>query len=195
MQQALRAFTLVFGLMLGAAIVTGAQAQSLPEIIKKNPGRSPEWLAETSKSSVDDVVKALVANYRIPISPSKFDEVWTRLTTWENPLLIAIVAGNVIEVHSKLPKGSYAQGFFNLEHTASLTGHFKPESIKAIYIVEEPSREGGVSRQVAFYDEEGKRIFGIFVDRNESGGEHYPGTLAQFKEMQAFYQKQVAAKP
>ena len=181
-------------LILWAGAAASVTAQDIASVIKKNPGRSPEWLAETAKSSVDDVVKALVANYRIPIAANKFDEVWERLTTWENPLLITIVGGSVIEVHSKLPKGSYDQGFFNLEHTASLTGHFKPENIKAIYIIEEPSREGGVARQVAFYDADGKRIFGIFVDRTESGGEHYPGTLAQFKEMQDFYKTKLALK-
>ncbi len=46
-----------------------------------------------------------------------------------------------------------------------------------------------MSRQVAFYDENGKRAFGVFVNRLESGGAHHEGTLAQFKEMQEFYRQ------
>ncbi|MBL8628409.1 MAG: hypothetical protein JNM81_02195 [Rhodospirillaceae bacterium] len=194
MRHRFASFGLLLTFVLCVAAAPRADAQSLAETIKKNPGRSPEWIAETAKVSRDEAVKALVAGYRIPVDGGKFDEVWTKLTTWENPLLITIVAGSVIEVHSKIPKGKYDQGFFNLEDGASLTGHFKPENIKMIYIIEEPSREGGVARQVAFYDADAKRVFGIFVDRKESGGEHYPGTLAQFKELQEFYRKQVAGK-
>ncbi|MBL8642396.1 MAG: hypothetical protein JNK21_00570 [Rhodospirillaceae bacterium] len=190
MRHYLKLILLLAVVALCPGVMGNAYAQDLKDIIKKNPGRSPEWIAETAKQPVAEVVKQLVAGYRVPIAPSKFDEVWLKLTTWENPLLITIVAGTVIEVHSKIPKGSYAQGFFNLEDGAPLTGHFRPDNIKAIYVIEEPSREGGVARQVAFFDAEGKRVFGIFVDRKESGGEHYPGTLAQFKELQAFYSKQ-----
>jgi putative heme utilization carrier protein HutX len=178
---------LFLSLCLVIAVTGTASAQSLAEIIKKNPGRSPEWIAETAKQPLAEVTKQLVAGYRVPISPAKFDEVWLKLTEWENPLLITIVGGSVIEVHSKIPKGSYDQGFFNLEHTAQLTGHFKVENIKAIYMVEEPSRGGDVQRQVAFYDADGKRIFGVFVDRNESGGKHYPGTLKQYQAMMEHY--------
>lgn len=172
--------------------VSSAHAQDLKDVIKKNPGQSVEWIATTAKVSPEEATKALVAAYRIPVPGAKFEEVWTKLSTWENPLLITIVAGSVIEVHSKIPKGAFAQGFYNLEDGQALTGHFKPENIKQIYIIEEPSREGGVARQVAFFDAEGKRAFGVFVDRKQSGGEHYPGTLAQFKEMQEFYKAQLA---
>ena len=63
-------------------------------------------------------------------------------------------------------------------------------ALEAIYIIEEPSREGGVARQVAFYDKGGKRIFGIFVNRLASGGEHDPATLVQFQAMNEYYKAQ-----
>lgn len=168
-----------------------AQAADLEDVIKENRGRTPEWIAEQAGVSVDEAVQALVANYHIPISAGKFDEVWERLATWENPLFITIVAGTVIEVHSKIPVGEYGQGFYNLNSMDGLSGHFQPNNIKAIYIIEEPSREGGVSRQVAFFDENGDRVFGIFVNRLASGGEHDPRTLEQFQAMKEDYRKAV----
>lgn len=192
MRYSFQPLAVVVGFML--CFAASAQAEDLKQIIKKNPGRSVEWIAEAGKVSRDEAVQALVAAYRVPVSPDKFDEVWSKLTTWENPLLITIAAGSVIEVHSKIPKGNYAQGFFNLEDGQALSGHFKPENIKQIYIIEEPSREGGVARQVAFFDAEGKRAFGVFVDRVTSGGEHFAGTLAQFKELQTFYKAQLPVK-
>ncbi len=167
-----------------------AQTMSLEEAIKKHGGHSVEWLSEATGASEEDVTAALLANYRVPIDADKFDEVWEKLTEWENPLFITIVAGTVIEVHSKIPKGEYSQGFYNLNSMDGLSGHFQPKNMEAIYIIEEPSREGGVSRQVAFYDKDGKRIFGIFVNRLASGGEHDAATLAQFQAMNAYYKEQ-----
>jgi heme iron utilization protein len=169
-----------------------AQPVALAEAVKKNPGRSVEWLMETTGAPKDKVVAELIANYRVPVAAEKFDEVWSKLTEWENPLFITIVAGTVVEVHSRIPKGSYGQGFFNLDSTDGLSGHLQPKNIAAIQIIEEPSREGGVARQVAFFDKDGKRVFGIFVNRNVSGGQHDPKTLEQFQAMNAFYKSQSA---
>ncbi|MDX2141929.1 MAG: ChuX/HutX family heme-like substrate-binding protein [Rhodospirillaceae bacterium] len=167
-----------------------AQSMSLPEAVKKNPGRSVEWLMEATGAPEEKVVAELIANSRVPVSPDKFDEVWNKLTEWEKPLFITIVAGTVVEVHSRIPKGSYGQGFFNLDSTDGLSGHFQPKNVAAIQIIEEPSREGGVARQVAFFDKDGKRIFGIFVNRDVSGGQHDPKTLEQFQAMNAYYKTQ-----
>lgn len=171
-------------------VVGTNKSMSIEEAIKEHGGKSPEWIAEATGMSVQEVVAGSLEKYRVPIAAGKFDEVWAKLTEWENPLFITIVGGTVVEVHSTIPMGEYGQGFYNLNATTGLSGHVQPDNIKAIYVVEEASRGGGVSRQVAFYDEEGKRIFGIFVDRDESGGEHYPGTLAQFEEMRDFYKAQ-----
>ena len=177
--------TIVF---LTSLIITSASADTIAETIKANPGLSPEKIAETAGASVDDVVTELVAQYRVPISVDRFDEVWAKLTEWESPLFITIVAGSVIEVNSRIASGSYDVGFFNLEDSYPLSGHYQPENMGAIYVIESPSREGGVARQVAFFDEEGNRIFGIFVNRVVETGEHHPETLAKFKEMQTYYQ-------
>ncbi len=182
-------FIMAIVVLIMSASLVGAQPMTLEGAIKKHGGKSPEWLAQATGASVDDVIKASVEKYRIPISADKFDEVWAKLTEWENPLFIMIVAGTVAEVHSRIPMGTYGQGFYNLNATEGLSGHFQPDNIEAIYIVEEASRGGGISRQVAFYDENGDRIFGIFVDRMESGGQHYPGTLAKFEEMRDLYRK------
>ncbi|NKB45882.1 MAG: hypothetical protein GKS03_16580 [Alphaproteobacteria bacterium] len=182
--------TLVISSILIFPMASFADSISLDEAMKKNKGQSVEWIADATGASEDDVTAALLANYRVPIDADKFDEVWDKLTKWENPLFITIVAGTVIEVHSKIPKGSYSQGFYNLNSMDGLSGHFQPKNIDAIYIIEEPSREGGVARQVAFYDKDGKRVFGIFVNRLASGGEHDPGTLVQFQAMNEYYKEQ-----
>ncbi|MEQ8510256.1 MAG: ChuX/HutX family heme-like substrate-binding protein [Rhodospirillaceae bacterium] len=176
--------------VLALSFSATAQDLSLEEAVKKHGGRSVEWLSEAIGVSEDEVTAALLANYRVPIDADKFDEVWAKLTEWENPLFITIVSGTVIEVHSKIPMGEYAQGFYNLNSMDGLSGHLQPKNMGAIYIIEEPSREGGVSRQVAFYDKDGKRIFGIFVNRLASGGEHDAATLAQFQAMNAYYKEQ-----
>lgn len=176
--------------VLALSFSATAQDLSLEEAVKKHGGRSVEWLSEATGVSEDEVTAALLANYRVPIDADKFDEVWAKLTEWENPLFITIVSGTVIEVHSKIPMGEYAQGFYNLNSMNGLSGHLQPKNMGAIYIIEEPSREGGVSRQVAFYDKDGKRIFGIFVNRLASGGEHDAATLAQFQAMNAYYKEQ-----
>jgi heme iron utilization protein len=182
----------LIGAMLILPAVARAQTLSLDEAMKKHAGHSVEWLVEATSESKDAVTAALLAKYRVPIDADKFDEVWDKLTTWENPLFITIVAGTVIEVHSKIPKGSYGQGFYNLNSMDGLSGHFQPKNIEAIYVIEEPSREGGVSRQVAFFDKDGNRVFGIFVNRLASGGEHDPATLVQFQELNAYYKAQVS---
>ena len=182
--------TLAITALLALPLSAMAQDMSLEEAIKKHSGHSVEWLSDATGKSEDEVTAALLAAYRVPIDADKFDEVWEKLTKWENPLFITIVSGTVIEVHSKIPMGDYAQGFYNLNSTDGLSGHLQPKNMGAIYIIEEPSREGGVSRQVAFYDKDGKRIFGIFVNRLASGGEHDEVTLAQFQAMNTYYKAQ-----
>ncbi|MBT5566839.1 MAG: hypothetical protein HOH20_07720 [Rhodospirillaceae bacterium] len=182
--------TLMISAMLVLPVGAHAQSMSLDDAMKKHKGHSVEWIAEATGESETDVTTALLANYRVPIDADEFDEVWEKLTEWENPLFITIVAGTVIEVHSKIPMGSYSQGFYNLNSMDGLSGHFQPKNMEAIYIIEEPSREGGVARQVAFYDKGGKRIFGIFVNRLASGGEHDPATLVQFQAMNEYYKAQ-----
>ncbi len=182
--------SLTIALLMLPVQVANSQSLTMEEAIEEHGGKSTEWLAEATGSSVADVVAASVEKHRVPVGADKFDEVWAKLTEWENPLFITIVAGTVVEVHSPIPMGEYGQGFYNLNSTTGLSGHVQPDNVKAIYVVEEASRGGGVSRQVAFYDEDGNRIFGIFVDRDESGGEHYPETLAQFEEMRDFYKAQ-----
>ena len=177
---------LVLALTVWAGPAAADKAE-LAALVKERPGWSPQRLAQESGMGLDSVTAGLVEMGRVPIAAERFVEVWTRLLDWESPLVIAIVAGSVLEIHGRLKGGEFGRGYYNLgDVDAGLSGHLKPDAMGAIYATTS-TRNNNATHQVVFYDTDGGRVFSVYINRVEDGS-HHPQTLAQFQNLKADYQ-------
>ena len=76
-------------------------------------------------------------------------------------LVIALSSDSVFEMFGPLPAGSVDRGYFNFDEPDSpYGGHLKIERLAAIYLLSTNGRNGE-THQIAFFDEEGRRVFSV----------------------------------
>jgi len=91
------------------------------------------------------------------------------LATWGNTTTIVLHGGCVFEFKGSFPKGSIAEGFYNLEGTLTgFHGHIRLEAIDKIGLQDKKHRNRQ-SYAFDFKDKENKSIFKVFIGRNASG--------------------------
>ncbi len=148
---------------------TPAQRQLVVSALKESPKFSPAKVASATGIPEAAVVHAMPMEARIPVTMLKFDSVWQALTEWQDALVIVLSSDSVFELMGPLPKGEAARGFFNFDNPDSgYRGHLKVDRLAAIYLLSTDG-DNGETHQVAFYDNDGRRVFSVYVPRNEEG--------------------------
>lgn len=99
-------------------------------------------------------------------SSSRFDEVWSDVTTWGDILFIVHTPEIVFECVGGLPSGSYGRGYFNFHGESPISGHLKADSCQSIAFVDRLFH-GRRSCSIQFFNTEGEAVFKIFVRRDE----------------------------
>lgn len=109
----------------------------------------------------------------------KFDEIIKNLETWGEVLIIKNTPSFVMEIRSKITKGSYSHGYYNFEHDAPLSGHLKADNIDKIVFLSAKVIMGMLSHSILFLDKNGDDIFKIYVARDKNR-EFLPNQLEAF---------------
>ena len=110
---------------------------------------------------------ALPVESRVPVQVEEFEKLWSKLTQWDDALLIAFTAGSVFEMSGPLPRGQFGRDYFDLEENGNAYGgHVMVDNLSAIYLLSTEGENGEI-HQVAFFDPGGRRVFGVYVPRNK----------------------------
>ena len=107
------------------------------------------------------------------IEGAKAQSVLEQISEWGNVTTIILHGGSVFEFKGPFPKGTVAEGFYNLKGAgqgaaAGFEGHLNLASVVRIDFQEKQHR-GRDSYALQFNDKDGKSIFKIFLGRDENG--------------------------
>jgi putative heme iron utilization protein len=172
------------------ACATPEQARQVLELYSQKPSPPPFMAAPKLGLPEAVVLSALPAAQAIGVAGSAFMPVWESLQAWDRSLTLVIKAGQVFEIHGRIPKGqpSTISRNFNLEYPAAgLGGHLRPDLVSAIYAITLEGREGPM-RGVMFLGADGGSAFSVFLPE---GQQPLPAEVAQFEKTRAL----IAALP
>lgn len=114
-------------------------------------------------------------------------ELLETLSDWGTMVTIIIHAGSVFEFKGPFPKGSVAEGFYNLSGPVpGLHGHLSLKQVKQIRFQDKPHR-GRESYAFVFENADDEVIFKVFLGRDEKG-ELLAEQKQRFLAMQQHYQ-------
>jgi putative heme utilization carrier protein HutX len=145
------------------------ERQSVESVLKESPKSSPAKIGSATGIPEAAVVRAQPMEARIPMTLLEFDSVWQALTELQNALVIVLWSDSVFELMGPLPKGEAARGYFNFDHADSpYGGHLKVDRRAASYLLSTDG-DSGETHQVAFCDNDGRRVFSVYVPRDDEG--------------------------
>ncbi len=145
------------------------QRQTVESTLVESPNSSPAKIAGTTGIPEAAVVQAMPMETRTPVDMLQFERVWQAMTEWEDALVIVLSSDSVFELFGALPKGEANRGYFNFDSPDSpYGGHLKVDRLAAIYLLSTEG-ENGETHQVAFYDLDGRRVFSVYVPRDDEG--------------------------
>ena len=145
------------------------QRQTVESTIAESPNSSPAKIAGTTGIPEAAVVQAMPIETRTPVDMLQFERVWQAMTEWEDALVIVLSSDSVFELFGSLPQGEANRGYFNFDSPDSpYGGHLKVDRLAAIYLLS-TGGENGETHQVAFYDLDGRRVFSVYVPRDDEG--------------------------
>lgn len=148
---------------------TPEHRMSITAALEEAPTSSPAELARKLGFPEATVVHGLPSEMRVPVAMTEFEDVWQTLTEWQDALVIVLSSESVFELFGPLPAGEAARGYFNFDAPGSpYGGHLKTGRLAAIYLLSTSGRNGE-THQVAFYDQEGNRVFSVYVPRDDEG--------------------------
>ena len=146
-----------------------AQRQTVRSAFNESPKSSPAKIASATGIPEAAVVHAMPMEARTAVSMLEFERVWQALTEWEHALIIVPSSDSVFEIFGRLPKGEIDRGDFNFDGPDSAYGgQLKVDRLAAIYFLS-TGGENGEIHQVAFYDLDGRRVFSVYVPRDDNG--------------------------
>lgn len=103
------------------------------------------------------------------ISGKNAEALLCALATWGNTTTIILHGGCVFEFKGPFPKGSIAEGFYNLEGSLpGFHGHIRLEAIFEIALQDKKHRNRQ-SYAFDFQDNDNKSICKVFIGRDASG--------------------------
>lgn len=117
------------------------------------------------------------------LSAKHVEALLMALSTWGNTTTIITHKGCVFEFKGAFPKGTVAEGYYNLVGPVpGFHGHIKLDAIQGVRFQDKLHR-GRQSYAFDFQDKEGRCIFKIFLGRDEEG-ELIPEQIDTFKRIQ-----------
>ena len=128
------------------------------------------------------------ADKQAVIAGEQAQQLLEKIADWGNVTTIIIHAGSVFEFKGPFPKGSNAEGYYNLKGAgqgaaAGFEGHLKIADIRDVTLQEKQHR-GRDSYSFVFTNRKDELVFKIFLGREDSG-EVIATQLDAFKALQA----------
>jgi len=145
------------------------QRRTVQSTLIESPKLSPAKIASATGIPEAAVVQAMPMEARTAVSMLEFERVWQGLIEWEDALIVVPSSHSVFEIFGRLPEGEIDRGYFNFDgRDSAYGGHLKVDRLAAIYFLSTES-ENGETHQVAFYDLDGRRVFSVYVPRDDKG--------------------------
>jgi len=168
---------------------TAAQAKQVQDHYAANPGAMPAIATRALKLPDAVIASALPPDQVHGTSGAGFIPVWESMMAWDNPVVIIIKSGSVLEVRGKIGKGtpSKVSNYFNVEESGpGMGGHLRPDLVTAIYAVNLPTKAAEAPlRGILFFDGAGETVFGVFAAGEAEGSPASPTLVAQFEQTRA----------
>lgn len=124
------------------------------------------------------------------VMPGKLaQQLLEKISDWGSMTTIIIHGGSVFEFTGAFPKGSVAEGFYNLQASGSgFHGHLNLQKVAQISFQTKPHR-GRESYAFVFENVEGEVMFKVFLGR-DAQGELLSAQREQFYQLMQQYQQQ-----
>lgn len=105
----------------------------------------------------------------LPMPGQNAQQLLKQLSGWGSVTTIVLHGGSVFEYTGPFPKGTVAEGFYNLQAaTSGFHGHLNLQKVEQISFQTNPHR-GLESYALVFEDSKGEVIFKVFLGRDEQG--------------------------
>lgn len=134
--------------------------------LAKNPGMILEGLAENSGLSMAEIIECLPESMWTRLDGGRFVDVLGEVATWGEVTTIVHTADVIMEISGPFPKGTLAHGFYNLDGSAGLHGHLRPNRCGSIYVVERPFMGTSTTASLQFMNRDGGTMFKIYLGRD-----------------------------
>lgn len=135
---------------------------------------------------------ALPSDQAMGTGTNVLNDIWEKVTPLEHVMFAIIRDGQVIEIHGQLPPGKpstrskyYNIGFPEAEDDDGtlMSGHLRPDIIKATYAFKTPTESEASIRSIFFYGPSNHSDFGLVLTGGEVGNE--PANITAFDEIWA----------
>ncbi|PID47581.1 MAG: heme utilization cystosolic carrier protein HutX [Proteobacteria bacterium] len=162
--------------------------QKIKEQIQKDDKYTVAKLAQALNVKEIDILLNLPNEVATHANGDKFDEIIGELETWGEVLIVKNTPSFILEIRSKIGKGSYMRGYYNFSHEAPLSGHLKASDIDKIVFLSAKVVMGMISHSVMFLDKDGNDIFKVYVARDKNR-EFIPEQLEKFQALKKSFEK------
>jgi heme iron utilization protein len=125
-----------------------------------------EAIARQENVPLRAVLSELPAGEATFIEGTRFDDIWSELSSWGEVLFLIHTKDIVAEIEGSLPAGTHGHGYFNIHGDSPIGGHIKAENCKEIFLIDR-AFHGRRSCSVQFFNGEGESMFKVFVRRDK----------------------------
>lgn len=125
-----------------------------------------EAIARQENVPLRAVLSELPPGEAIFIDGTRFDDIWSELSSWGEVLFLIHTKDIVAEIEGSLPAGTHSHGYFNIHGDSPIGGHIKAENCKEIFLIDR-AFHGRRSCSVQFFNGEGESMFKVFVRRDK----------------------------
>ncbi len=162
--------------------------QQIAQEIEKDENFTVAKLAKTLEVRELDILLNLPSEVATFAEGGEFDSIIEDLEKWGEVLIVKNTPNFILEIRSKITKGSYQRGYYNFDHDAPLSGHLKADAIDKIVFLSAKVVMGMLSHSVIFLDKDGNDIFKVYVAR-DANREFIPEQLAKFQALKEKFAK------
>lgn len=171
------------------AFLTDKNRRAVRSSVAEDPDILLDRLAATLGIPEAAAAELLDPGMCTPLPAGTFESVWQAMTQWEKVTLITHIPGVILEIRGRIPPGTFARGFFNINDPDNpIAGHIKTEEIHSICLVSKPFM-GLESHSVRFYRKSGTLLFVVYAGRN--GKEVMPSVKEGFMALKQFAEQEV----
>lgn len=150
------------------AVVTARFAESTDGVI--------ETIAAEHGLTPREVAGCLPGSTGIRVPGDLFQEIMHDVAEWGPVTVLVHTPDLILECSGNVPKGTVAQGYFNLIGDSPIGGHIRDRNCTDIHFVSRVFM-GRTSHAILFFNRDGGVMFKIFVGRAQTLAVRAPGYL------------------
>lgn len=158
--------------------LTAQTRAAVKKALTDQPAGVLDYIAKEVGVSPADVISCLPADQASSIAGDTFAEVMAEISNWGEITFLVHTADVILEAKGVVPKGSEAQGMYNL-HGKPIGGHLRMENCASIAFVSRPLFSSD-THSVQFFNHDGGCMFKIYLGR-DAARQLIPEQVTAFK--------------